>query len=213
MNVAALRKYVAEHEGTEALPSLLPFWPINEKERVLFRGQHADDSEIRPVPFISTTKTKKVAAEEFAHDTCCVFVLHVMPGLHILDVNAVLGEHKHTDEQEVLVEVGEFYTTESKRTKGFAEAGTYLGRQVLEAWLFPAAKRKLISRKILEDRLPEEEVELYRGDSLASIVSMLTSTNAIKENEVLGEDAIAYVLGNVKGGGRRRRTRRLRRYR
>jgi len=209
MNVAALRKYVSEHEGTDALPSILPFWPVNDEERILYRGQHEDDSEIRPTQFISTTKSKKVAAEEFAHKTCCVFILHVMPGLRTLDVNSVLGaHHKHADEQEVLVEVGEFYTTKSKRAKGFTNVGTYLGREVFEAWMFPTAKRKTLGVNNLKERLPEEEVELFRGDPLTSIISMLTSTEAIKKNEVLGEDAIKYLMGNTKGGGRRRTRRR-----
>lgn len=210
MNTTLLAKYVSQHEGTERLAEILPFWPAAEREFVVYRGQHADDSIIRPAAAYSASISKDVAATEFSHESCCVFKIHVMPGIRFLDVNNVLGpDHKHADEEEILIEGGEFWQDKARSARGFTEMkNLYKGKKVFKTWLFPKVNPQEITEETLKDRIPEEEFELLKGDPLDKIVAFLHDTRAIKNNEVLSTDAISFLLSQTGGKRKTRRSRR-----
>jgi hypothetical protein len=105
--------------------------PLDD-ERIVYRGQKAYNNnsnprEIYPVSWFSTAKTEKAAAE-FADADCCIFKIHVMPGMKLLDVHAILGSSNdrgagaYSHEEEILVlGNGAFYKDRELKDLGFID--------------------------------------------------------------------------------------------
>ena len=58
-------------------------------------------------PFFSTTTSKRVASEEFTGD---VYEIHLLSGVRVLDVNAILGDTRMKGENEIIVDGGGVFT-------------------------------------------------------------------------------------------------------
>lgn len=144
------------------LASSVPTWPTEEMKYVVFRGQPNDESPNVPgKPFFSTS-FKPNKASNFTGDACCLYIIHVMPGVRMLNIVSM-----NLDEYEVLVETGGvFYQDAAKTARGFrlvapgevAEGGAvnqayeYAGRiKVYEGYYYPAGeggrRRKQLTRR------------------------------------------------------------------
>ena len=134
----------------------------------LYRG-HMNSTEIRKNIWYSTTKSKKVAKEEFAGKTCCVFTIHVV-NVPVLDVNKqVKGKiGKYAEEEEfILLGGGTFYKDKLMTEPGFSDIGD--GEYV--CWYSSDTKKRSMrkdDRSIIKryaDQIPEEEYEFITKPS------------------------------------------------
>ena len=80
-------------------------WTVNAYDRTVYRAQEGPlDSRY---PFFSTTTSKRVASEEFTGD---VYEIHLLSGVRVLDVNAILGDTRMKGENEIIVDGGGVFT-------------------------------------------------------------------------------------------------------
>lgn len=108
-------------------------WPTLDKEITVYRGQKDPMRQrinTEPETFFSTSLEKTVASITFTsrNDKCCLFILHLQPGVKYYPVQADLDEMiEHVNngslfEAEILVEGnGNFYQNKEKTVPGFHE--------------------------------------------------------------------------------------------
>jgi hypothetical protein len=116
----------------------------------VYRGHGREDKHIRKTLWFSTTTNKKVAKEEFAHDDCCVFTIHLrnVPIVNVYN-HIERGRVGHEDEIIVLGE-GMFYKDATCTVEGFRDRG---GGE-FETWytIHPAPDIANIARELAEYR-------------------------------------------------------------
>ena len=169
----ALISYVTEQEYSKNKKMIELFLKKQPPQTLtLYRG-HMDDKEIRKNTWYSTSKSKKVAREEFAGKNCCVFVIHVV-NVPVLDVNKLVQNKigEYAEEQEIIVlGGGTFYQDKTMMTPGFRDAGD--GEYV--CWYSldkpkkmkkntPTSAEKDIIKRFV-DQIPEEEYEFIANPS------------------------------------------------
>ena len=159
--IAALRAYVVEMEQgkrkqrvenssgirdnvdannltvTDRIKNMVEKQPPLTEERVVYRGQHHNRMPVNPTYWISTSSVRKVAIDMFskmATDMCCIFEIHLQPGIRILDINAVLGERGRPEEHEIIIQGGGgFYQDAAGTIPGFKQ----IDEGVYETFYFP----------------------------------------------------------------------------
>ena len=127
-----LHRYVHEHEKPDVcIRTLLPIILQQPKRAItVYRGQDNTPTinRLGIRGFLSTSKRKEVAREEFSKGGCCVFTIHVEADVPSLDVCQFIPKGSKGDEDEILLpEGGYFYRDGSLKTEGFAQlkAGEY----------------------------------------------------------------------------------------
>ena len=105
----SLLQYINEHSlnpqvirDIEDLVEAQP--PLGEfEEMVVFRGQR-NRHELRKDRWFSTTMNPNIALNEFMDERpCCLFQIHIKPGIKVLPVYEVTGS-RFADESEVIVQ-------------------------------------------------------------------------------------------------------------
>lgn len=83
-------------------------WTTLTSPRTVYRGQSGANGEKDPskMSLFSVTENREIALNEFSGQEGCVWSLRMLPGVQIIDVNAVLGHHRKEDEAELLVKGG-----------------------------------------------------------------------------------------------------------
>lgn len=129
----ALKKYVEEFECNAECSEIIRKNIKNtiHSELIVYRGHGKSDQIRSNVGWFSTSKSKKVAKEEFSGKECCVFTIHVLENVPILDVYNHIPKGRVGHEDEILVlGGGTFYTSRDLDTVGF----TALGNGEFETW-------------------------------------------------------------------------------
>lgn len=171
---------------------------------VVWRG-HGKSRRIRnDVPWFSTSKLEDVA-ERFIGKGCCLFKINVV-GVRAIVVNEYIGQdHKHSAEEEVIVEGGgKFYKNADLTEEGFAEyePGKF------ETWYatkLPSVGAPVAAPSVVKPAYTVAQIlDLINKDEYI----MIDSTQDIRdllEKPDLPEDVLIEVLAKVKSGGKRKR--------
>lgn len=121
-----LHRYVHEFEKPQAcINALLPIILQQPKRAItVYRGQDNTPiiNRLGIRGFLSTSKQKEIAREEFSKGGCCVFTIHVEPDVPSLDVYQFIPKGSKGDEDEILLpEGGYFYQDASLTKEGFTK--------------------------------------------------------------------------------------------
>ena len=128
---AAVRTYVRHGNDKNAKEIIARnidrLWPTLDKEITVYRGQlNAQEIKTSPAPpryFFSTSEMDSVSTglKFFSHtDKCCLFILHIQPGVKYFTVTSDLAGGEI--EKEILIEGnGTFYQDKEKTTSGFRQ--------------------------------------------------------------------------------------------
>lgn len=214
------------------IDNLLKEQDVTTGSLLVYRG-HGKSRAIRATSWFSTTTDKKQAHDFISMGgDCCIFKIHIMPGIHIIHVNDFLYLNgkitKYEEESEIIVEGGHtFYDSDTLTSPGFKDTGLVNGVQVFETWYSPKGKsakkspkksprkspkkspRKTVSkRRIL--KIVENEYDLIDGveDLKVSVPPSLEPGETV--NNATYNDAwksIQRRKGITSKGGRRTRTR------
>lgn len=86
----------------------------------VYRG-HTHTSEIRTsVPWFSVSLDKSLA-EGYTGKDCCLFIIHLMPGVQYIDVKEMLEHTNYTFEEEYIVKGGGVFTEKHQISPGVYE--------------------------------------------------------------------------------------------
>jgi hypothetical protein len=136
-------------------------------ELILYRAHSPDTPYIRAGAWFATsTDEAKVRRQHITTGAdCCLFKIHVLPGIKVLVVDDVLKADGRTptgyDESEVIVEgTGEFYTSPTGFTKGTTPLGEIRGVQVFETYYGPIRKQTSLNADTFLSRLDEDEYNM-----------------------------------------------------
>jgi hypothetical protein len=152
MNIDALYHWVTESTRNDRLPGnkvgitiekriqrlIDEQEPITEP-RILYRIQLPNSPKIIPYSWFSTSNdVNKVLEQHLAKNAdCCLFKIHVLPGIRILDVDDTLkiNGKKETvyDESEIIVNGGGIFTHSSNKN-GFLKIGKTKGVTTYETF-------------------------------------------------------------------------------
>lgn len=214
-------KTIEKHIG-----DLLKEQPLTTGSLLVYRGHDSDSRTIRATSWFSTSTDKKEARNFIAMGgDCCIFKIHIMPGIHIIRVNDFLYSKgkitKYEEESEIIVEGGHtFYDSNDLISPGFKDTGLIEGVQVFETWYSPKGKspkkspkksaRKTVSKRRVLAIVDPEEYDLIDGieDLKVSVPPSLEpgeTVNNATYNEVW--KSIKRRKGITSKGGRRTRTR------
>jgi hypothetical protein len=115
-------------------------------ERILYRVHSPNSPTIVPRSWFSTSSTlnKVVQQHRTKNATCCLFRIHIMPGIRILDINDFfirkhisLIKPNDDDESEIIVDKGGVFSNpRSKNT--FHYIGMVKGLTTFETYYYPA---------------------------------------------------------------------------
>lgn len=186
-------------------------------ELILYRAHSPDTPYIRAGAWFATsTDEAKVRRQHITRGAdCCLFKIHVLPGIKVLVVDDVLKADGRTptgyDESEVIVEgTGEFYTSPSGFTKGTVELGEDKGVRVFETYYGPIRKQKSLNANTFLGRLDEEEYNMIDSvNELKAWPGLLDKGNLVT-NEVY-EEAFRRMKEHLnKRGGKINSSRRMR---
>ena len=193
---------------------------------VVYRGHDSDSRTIRATSWFSTSNdVKKVRRQHISKGAdCCLFKLHILPGIHVIKVDEVLDSLKSKktgyDESEIIVEGGHtFYDSDTLISPGFKDMGLIEGVQVFETWYSPKGKspkkspkkspRKTVSkRRVLA--IVENEYEFIDGvEDLKVSVPPSLEPGEIVNNATYNEvwKSIKRRKGMTSKGGSKTRTR------
>ena len=178
---------------------------------VVYRGQQSHSRKIFPRSWFSTSSDKaKVLRQHISKGAdCCLFKIHVLPGIKRFSVDEYLtkASHKATkyDESEIIVDgKGHFYANSGKTEDGFQEIGQENGVTVFETWYAPP-KRAVGKNELLTRILPDER-DFYNN------VNALKRAGLLGKNETATNETYAALLKELKpSAGGKRKTRRRRR--
>lgn len=203
----AISRYVyASNDRTariEIINSIDTLWPTLDKELVVYRGQTGPKGEITentqkittaPSSFFSTSSEIDVSTVEsfFSHKhKCCVFILHIQPGVKYFEV----GDLSPREEYEFLIEGGgAFYIDKERTSSGFRQLT--LGELVRNIEI--PHNLHLYQFFFRPGRKPNEEL---------SKEELVASTKTIDESELQKKIGVfeAYYFPPAREGGRRKR--------
>jgi hypothetical protein len=152
-----------------SIQELLDEQPPLTKELIVYRGQHEDRRSILPGSWFSTSKQLDLVRRQHIskEHTCCIFKIHLQPGIKIVDVKNYTNERTQTSfkEEEIIVNGnGVFYKTAERKEIGFTEIDDYDSITMFETWyaLPPGKKKKPTADEIFERIMPEE-YEFYEN--------------------------------------------------
>ena len=167
-----LINYVVNHEVNKEVESAIEIKCKMQTPRtiVLYRG-HDKTDEIRKNSWYSATKSKKVAKEEFAGETGCVFKINVI-NVPIIDINQFVKNEigKYAKEEEcIILGGGTFYKNVSLTEIGFKK----LENGEFECWYTLNNNNYKKSRSLEESsiidrafaQIPEDEYEYILAPS------------------------------------------------
>ena len=102
-------------------------WTTLTSPRTVYRGQGEDSAEKDPskLSLFSVSTDRTVAVEEFGGDKGCVWTITLLPGVQVIDVNTVVGNHGKEFEAELLVKGGGSITFTVSRDPACKIAATY----------------------------------------------------------------------------------------
>jgi hypothetical protein len=158
-----LEEYVLRNENLKEFSKTSDSWPLLKDEIIVYRG-HNHSENIRNSSFYSTSKDIDLVYNNFTGESCCIFKIHVMPGIKFIDVNKIMGSHhRYAEDKEIILDgTGDFYKDKQREIKGFTEIKPYKGKKVFETYYF--LKKKKVSRNNLIARLNEAEFEFYNKE-------------------------------------------------
>ena len=179
----AVRAYVdnGDEPDKETIISLNQ-WTILTSPLTVYRGQSERSGEKDPskLSLFSVSTSRNIVLDEFAGETGCLWTIQLLPGVQIIDVNALLGKHRRNYEEELLVKGGGIMKFTISRDPACKIAGTY-------ASAGPAYKE--VTLDILKQRA--EEI----GDDIS---------------ETVEDFKLYMNPGETFKGGRKRRTKKVR---
>ena len=129
--------------------------PLAE-EIVLFRGQSATSPIIIPRSWFATSDDEARVREQHISigADCCLFKIHVQPGIKVLDVNNLIGNTNY-DEHEVIVDGGGvFYTSKDGFEQGFIDRGLVRGVRMFESWYSPSRQNEINENELFNTFAP-----------------------------------------------------------
>jgi hypothetical protein len=102
-------------------------WTTLSSPRTVWRGQGEESGEKDPskMSLFSVSTDRAIAVDEFGGEKGCVWTIKLLPGVQIVDVNAVVGSHGKEFESELLVKGGGTMTFTVSRDRACAIAATY----------------------------------------------------------------------------------------
>lgn len=137
------------------------------KPRVLYRVHTPNSPTIIPGSWFSTSKNKETILREFTNKNtkCCLFKIHVQPGIKVIDVDEILkksGKKSRFDEAEVIVDnTGVF--SHPLKANGFLNISNEGGIQTFETY-YRLPKNQLTKENILEI-INENEYEFINSEN------------------------------------------------
>lgn len=179
----------------------------------VYRGQPPPHTTISPRWWFSTSTSAEIARRDFSNVErgCCVFTIHVQPGVKVLDVNKFLepfGGTHHDDEKEYIVDHdGFFYQDEAQTVEGFRDDGH--GRYT--TFYFPT--RRASAPTASNEKINQIIEEFY--DNEKELLGDVESANSLRES-ILAEfskpsNAAQFSIEKVKAVfNRKKGTRRMR---
>lgn len=222
MEAAALRHWVTESTRTARAPgnsltveariqTIINNQAPLEEELVVFRGHTRDRPYILPESWFSTsTNEAKVRRQHIANGaSCCLFKIHVLPGVKVLHVDAILREAglKPTgyDESEVIVDGKGFFYETPRGTSGYRSLGNRGGVQVLETWYSPVdlEVRTELTANRLVDRISPNEYNFIN-----TVNDLRTSPGLLGPNEYASNRAFINAFNLIKKPKKTRKARR-----
>lgn len=195
--------------------------PLTE-ELVVYRAHSADSRTIRPGSWIATSTDEAKVRRQHIHagDSCCLFKIHILPGIRVIHVDDTIKaagkDNTGYDESEVIVDgTGDFYEAPTGFKKGFVPKGPVRGIEVFETYYGPKRVQTGLNAETMFSRLVDGEHELIRNTK-----NLRTWPGIIREGETASNNVVnaafelvqAKARENASAGGRRK-TRRLRRHR
>lgn len=195
-----LKQYVHEDECDKICRTVIRrvIQQLPPQSITVYRG-HRSSREIRPTDWFSTSKSKRIAKEDFSSGQCCIFKIHLV-NVPILDVYQYIPRGRVGDEDEIIVlGGGTFYKDSAMRNSGFKD----LGHGEFETWYTmtppPPSASVVPSRSVNLDQIVKDLKEFNEFiDSEADIDSFQSG---------LTKEQRAFVFNKLKHGGKRRKTR------
>ena len=129
----ALINYVINQESNAKANAIIEAFCKKSppKTLTLYRG-HTKSKNIRKNSWYSATASKRVAKNEFAGETCCVFTIHVI-NVPVISINqhvkSKIGDYAE-EEEYIILGGGTFYKDNSLTELGFDD----LGNGEYECW-------------------------------------------------------------------------------
>ena len=199
-------KTIEKHIG-----DLLKEQPLTTGSLLVYRGHDSDSRTIRATSWFSTSNdVKKVRRQHISKGAdCCLFKIHILPGIHVIKVDEIIVEGGHT-----------FYDSNDLISPGFKDTGLIEGVQVFETWYSSKGKspkkspkksaRKTVSKRRVLAIVDPEEYDLIDGieDLKVSVPPSLEpgeTVNNATYNEVW--KSIKRRKGITSKGGSRKRSR------
>jgi hypothetical protein len=203
-----------------------------KSEIIVYRGHSPDAPKIFSYSWFSTSDdVTKVKRQHIAdRTTCCLFKLHILPGIRVIYVDDIIKTAglKKTGyvESEIIVDRnGYFYADKDLTSEGFHQIEDYDGITQYEAWYSTKAPpkvppkaqpkiEKLSVEQILEkiDKIPADEIEFV--DTLEDLVSFeyIKNTNSANLSNT-NKNIIQAHITSKKGGSRHKISRKTRKAR
>lgn len=208
----------------------------SEDTITVYRGHTPDRPKIIPAGWFSTSDNKEIAFE-YAPSGCCLFKIHVLPGIKWFKVFDVITDQtliqklkeKGWDESEIIVNgKGHFYADRNLKTSGFQEIKpTFINNvktTTFETWYGlprePAsvksasatpAQKKFIDADTLFDRIsPDQYQYITNKKDFRSFEYLLQNEETTDE---IMEEVLKRIREKIEIGGSRkaRKTRKARR--
>ncbi|MEX0598597.1 MAG: hypothetical protein WD512_19095 [Candidatus Paceibacterota bacterium] len=169
----ALLDYVDKHECNPDCIEIIRKHLKHKQEMIVYRGHSSDSPQINAnVPWLSTSKSKKIARELFSGGECCLFIIHLDNTVPTLDVNSFVDGRNSHEMELIVMGGGTFYKTSDYDEPGFLK----LNNSEYETWYsfkMPTEKPEITLERILE-RIPEEEYDFI--DSPEDIILDISNT-------------------------------------
>lgn len=125
-------------------------------ELIVYRGHKNSPNTINPRNWFSTSSSIKIARDEYAGKECCLFKIHVQPGISVLHVNNLLNNiEMYKDENEIIVNGGGEFFKDSKKS----EVGFTYKNGMYHTYYFPKIKKTTLNNKQLFNRILKDEYE------------------------------------------------------
>ena len=196
--------------------------PLTE-ELLVYRAHSADSRTIRPGSWIATSTDEAKVRRQHIHagDDCCLFKIHVLPGIRVIRVDETIRTagkpNTGYDESEVIVDgTGDFYEAPTGYKKGFVSKGPIRGVEVFETYYGPKRIQIGLTAERIFDRLTDgEHIMIASANDLRTWPGIIR-TGETASNNVLNaafELVKAKAKENTTVGGRRKTRRRRHRQR
>jgi hypothetical protein len=202
----------------QRIQNLLNVTPPITSEIIVYRGHNPRSRVIYQDSWFSTSSDVTKVRNQHISDgtTCCLFKLHLLPGIKTIYVddtikNAGLAKTKFNESEIIVNGGGYFYIDESLTREGFRQIEDYDGITQYEAWYstkVPVRGPRLNTANILKkiNAIPEEEFEMI--DTVDELIrdGYIFYLNVHEDNE---KNIQAHINSKKSKSGGRRKTRKL----